>query len=189
MIKLKQIQDIVNKLEITIDMFYVLYLMHVNDKAELRRYKAIVTKYRERTLTDKETSTLIDMGLLGRFADGSYKPTDKFVELFVDKYQAANQFWDAYPSYIKTTEGDRMLPLKLMDVQLFYELYMTTIGGVLSEHAKILEDLKYAVKHKFPFSKIDTYVRSKQWLEVRKVRESGTWLEKNGADNTIEHDF
>ena len=189
MIKLEQIEQILAKFEITIDMFYVLYLMHINDKAQLRKYKAIVMKYRDRTLTDKEIESLLQTGLLTRLPDGSFKPTDKFVELFVDKYRAANQFWDAYPSYIKSGDGEKMLPLKLIDVQLFYELYNTTLGGVLAEHTKIMEDLRYAVKHKFPFSKIDTYVRSKQWLEVRKIRESGIWLDKNGADNNIENDF
>lgn len=189
MIKLQQVQAIINKLEITIDMFYVLYLMHINDKAELRRYRGIILKYREKTLTDIEIKTLEELGLLTRLHDGSFKPSDKFVELFVDKYEAANQFWNTYPAYIKTDDGSKMLPLKIMDVQIFYELYMTTIGGLLSEHAKIMEDLKYAVKHRFPFSKIDTYIRSKQWLEVRKVRESGTLLDRNGGDNTIEHDF
>lgn len=175
------------KYEITIEMLTVLLLMNMHDKKKMRAYKDIALLYNPTVLNDKEKQALTNKGFLQTKAGGGYLTTRIFQDLFADKYEVANEFWNIYPGY--TLSGDNRFPLKNTDITVFRELYIRTINYLIDEHTEIVKDIQYGIDNNFGFTKIDNFVRNKQWIEIRKIRNSTDKRIDTTGGTTLEHDF
>lgn len=182
MIKIEDITEVCNKHQITVEMFYIMYLMFSKNKRALQDYSKIAKLYRERALSDKEIKALIDKQLIVKKPDGSIVPSTIFNELFITKYEGADKVWEAYPSYTDGSDGKR-LPLKSMDIAVFREIYITVIGPLKEHSDELVLDIKFAITNKYSLPKISTFIQSRQWEELRKERNSGFNLDEHNDDD------
>lgn len=107
--------------------------------------------------TDKRTISISDIEI-----------TDKFTNIFVDKFKAAEEFWEAYPPFL-ISNGKR-LPLTYWNTDVMREEYHKRIKGSMVEHIEVMKDLKYAVENDLVGAKMETFVCSEQWKTIRKMR-------------------
>ncbi|MBS1960737.1 MAG: hypothetical protein JST04_00870 [Bdellovibrionales bacterium] len=160
--------------------FLLLYLLrwkeHDKDKAlELIKLykKAFPTDNSKNFMGKEQFEDLIRRGFMTRI-DPNRTDVDnlvigeKFTHIFVDEYEAGNEFWDKYPPII-TSEG-RNYPMKMMDKNEFRRLYWKAIKGNKEEHEEVLKDLDYAISKNLVKGKIENFLKSEQWLEIRKIR-------------------
>jgi hypothetical protein len=139
----------------------------------------IIAKYKEAFPTDDGSmigkfplQDLVDRGFIIRLDDGktvdSFEITTKFAKIFVDEFEAGNQFWDLYPAFV-VTEGKR-LPLSTMDKNLFRKIYSDRINHDFEEHTEVMKDLQYAVDEGLINMGIEKFVRSEMWSKIRQMR-------------------
>lgn len=98
----------------------------------------------------------------------AYELTDKFTNIFIDKFECAKELWELYPSFV-LSDGKRF-PLTLCDEDKFREDYAKKINFSREEHDEVIKDLKYAKDNNLIKGKIDTFVASRHWLAIRKER-------------------
>jgi hypothetical protein len=98
--------------------------------------------------------------------------TDKFLDniLLADADKAAQEFWDAYPSY--AFFNSKRAPLKSCDKEKLIKLYVSKIKYSKEEHLRILAALDYAKRNELTNMSIVNWVSSEQWKEVEKVQSS-----------------
>ena len=152
-------------------------LMHLLYK---KRYDLIIS-YKKRFPTDDKTMIgmvptlqLITEGFIEPIEGleegkpvkaAKYVLTDKFTSIFIDTYEAGNEFWDLYPAY-----SSQRYPLTLMDKNEFRVLYAERINQDIAEHHNVMLDLQYAVEQDLVKGKIETAVKSEIWSAWRKLR-------------------
>jgi hypothetical protein len=158
--------------KVTADQFLFLYLIHTNDYASLYRYINEVRKFKKEEIQDLEDrGYVINLGHNGTYAD-NFMVTDKFLSgiLLSDVNEAAQEFWDRYPSF--AFFNGKRAPLKSCDKEKLFKLYADKVKYLLSEHSRILEALDYAVRNDLAQMSIVKWVASEQWIEVEKVFQS-----------------
>lgn len=115
---------------------------------------------------------LIDRGYIIVKGNGrtllDYELTDKFLDLYIGKVEAGDEFWEKYPATITSKGVD--YPMKLMDKHKFYDIYWNLIKQSREEHRQVMLDLEYAIENSLLRGKLETFVTSAQWTEVRKIR-------------------
>jgi hypothetical protein len=163
---------ILAKKKVTADQFLFLYLTHTNDFASLYRYISEVRKFKPEELEDLETrGYLINLNPKDNltYAD-NYMVTDLFLDgiLLADIDQAAQEFWDAYPSF--AFFNSKRAPLKSCDKEKLTKLYAAKIKYSKEEHLRILAALDYAKRNELTNMSIVNWVSSEQWKEVEKVQ-------------------
>ena len=158
--------------KLTQQQFLFLSLLRLNNKELVRKYKSAICSDGDKIIGDVLLDDLIHRGYVNW--DGktntfkSYVLTDKFLDIFVDKYIAGNEIWNLYPSIVQS--GGRTFPLSLMDKNEFRELYFNAINGSRLEHEEVMKDLTYGIEQSLIKGKIDMFVKSEFWLELRKLR-------------------
>lgn len=155
---------------------------------QLNKFKSLIKKYDRKPLTGAEISRLLELEYIVKQRNGTFTVGDGFASLFIDKYKAADEFWNAYPSFI--TINKKRVPLKSIDFRIFRDKYFTAINGNVIEHTKILSILEYAKDQDFTFTKIETFISSKQWKEIQKERDKN--LDEGTITtftNSIDNDF
>lgn len=98
----------------------------------------------------------------------SYTITTKFSKIFCDKFEAGNQIWDLYPRIV-TNEG-KNFPLKLWDKNEMRDVYYERINGNYEEHLEVLKDLEYAIENGLIKGKLENFIKSEAWTDIRKER-------------------
>lgn len=98
----------------------------------------------------------------------NYRVSKKFTDIFIDEFEAGNQIWDLYPRAM-VSEG-KEFPLKLMDKNEMRKEYYKRIRGNNDEHFEVIKDLEYAIENRLIKGKIETFVKSEAWLDIRKER-------------------
>lgn len=98
----------------------------------------------------------------------NYKITTKFSKIFCDKFNAGNEVWDLYPRMI-LSQG-KNFPLKLWDKNEMRETYYNRIKGSYEEHLEVLQDLKYAIDNNLIKGKLENFIKSEAWTDIRKER-------------------
>lgn len=94
---------------------------------------------------------------------------EKFLEIFINDYQAALEIYELYPSFITLNTGVQV-PLKTMDINVFKEIYALKINNDLKEHFKVIEDLKYGIENNLITIGINKFITSEFWKSLRKLR-------------------
>lgn len=104
-------------------------------------------------------------------------------DLIIDKVRStyALEFWEAYPSDFYS-EG-KMFPLRLMDYDLFTDIYNTIISGELEKHTEMMLDIEYAKANGFINYSIEKFIRSKAWQSIRKLRLMNSGVSERISNN------
>lgn len=165
---------------LTVSQYILLYYTYFNNVELLQKY-ANVASYEGKLIGPALAQDLIDKGLVVK-ENGTYKVTEKFTNMFVDKNVITEQLLKAYPTFVTTTNGTN-LPLKLVSLEELKALYFEAIGGSKEEHYEVLKDIKYGKDNGLIKGKIDTFVKSKFWLSLRDLRLSSLPLESKSQDD------
>jgi hypothetical protein len=67
------------------------------------------------------------------------------------------------------SEGKRF-PLKIANETKLIPLYSKKIDNLLEEHKEILLDVEFMVTNNMIFCKLENFIESRLWLEIRKER-------------------
>ncbi|PHS35677.1 MAG: hypothetical protein COA82_03440 [Alkaliphilus sp.] len=165
------IKKLLNNIEtvgITPTMYVFCYLLMKNNMSQLNSLKATIKAHGRKPLTEKEIEALLKRGFLIKQQNNTYICGKPFKSLFIDKYNAAEEFWNVYPSFIEI--GGRNVSIKSYSIAKFREQYEKILDGDYKEHQRILDDVIYAKENEFQFSKINTFLDSRQWLVIREKR-------------------
>jgi hypothetical protein len=106
--------------------------------------------------------------------------TKKFSKLYTDKWEAADQIKEIYPAFLKS--DGKVYPLTLWSEDTLRETYWKKIKGLHSEHLEVIEDITYALKHNLIKGKLQNFVESRAWLELRKIRKGEVKVSKRGIE-------
>lgn len=131
-------------------------------------------------LTTEQKEDLIKRGFLEK--NGNKIKIGKLgEEMFIDRYIAAQEAWDAYPAFSRNS--DKTFPLKGVDKNSFVNLYWKVYKGIRSEHKDILEDIEYGNFNGLINMRIDNFFNAEMYKEFRKMRrtssDSDTSIETN----------
>lgn len=194
MLNIEKLMPFLIDIELTVDEFLILHLKHLNRKTLLNAYKRKFFKNKQGILSIEAKQKIVKLGYMEKDDtrdDGDfYYITSKFEKLYVDEFNAGNEFWREYPGF--TIIKGKHAPLMNTDKNAFRRLYFNTIEGLKEEHKQILLDVKYGVKHDMINVKIVDFVRSEAWEQIRPLRLQGTTANIKGIVQTQqddEHEF
>lgn len=165
--------NFITKNKLTQAQFLMMYLLY------RKRYESI-NKYKEAFPTDDNTmigegakQELIKRGFIEKVNDeekaSSYQLTNRFLSIFLkDHFEAADQFWDKYPGFIKINGNP--IPLTNMDKYRFANIYAERIDYSVDEHLEVMKDLDYGVENNLIRSNIEKFVMSEGWTKLRSLR-------------------
>lgn len=152
--------------------FLLMYLLHLQRFDLIEEYKQMFPTEDGSSIGTHSFNDLLTRGFIERTGETntaiSYRLTDKFIHIFIDKFECSEQLWKAYPSFI-IREGKRYT-LKLTDEDELRELYAKKINYSREEHDRVMEDLKYAVENNLIVGTIRNFVLSRQWNSIREER-------------------
>ncbi len=153
--------------------FLFLLLVYKKKWKLIEEYKKIFPSEDGSMIGKQMREDLVRQGFFKRVNPDSdkadnYTITEKFSNIFADEYEVGNQIWDLYPKDI--TSGGKTYPLKLMDKNELRKEYYNRIKGNYEEHLEVLEDLKYAIENNLIKGKIENFVKSEAWTDIRKER-------------------
>lgn len=94
--------------------------------------------------------------------------TDKFTDLYVDKYTAFYNLKQVYPDF--SNINGKKVPLQSANEETYSTLYIKKINGSLIEHKEILKDVIFAIEHNINFTSLKNFIESRTWLSYRKAR-------------------
>ena len=149
----------------------------------------------DNTIIGKEIfNDLIRKGFIIQLKKGTtvndFKITDKFIKNFINKNEAVKELFDLYPAFYES--GGIKYPLTLVDEEVLATTYYEKIGGDLQEHFEILKDISYGIDNGLIKGKIEIFIKSKQWINIRKLREADIKQEEknnNGESGKFESEF
>lgn len=119
-------------------------------------------------LTAKDKEVLREKGLVRIDNLGRYVVSNKFKNLYVNKDVATEEVFRIYPPYVKQ-EG-KIIAACVMDRSVFANLYNIAIMSFSEEHQEVLKDIEYGKSHKLLNIGIEKFLKSKYWLDIRKIR-------------------
>jgi hypothetical protein len=184
MLTSEQILQIVTEYGITVEMLHLAILVDEVDRPRIGTYRDIYLKYHEKFPNPKELEGLVQQKFIERLPNGKYVATNKFRDLFVDKFKASHEFFNAYPTYIKSADG-KSYPLKNVDIRVFQDIYGTVIK-TKSEHELVMQALHYAIHNDYGFVKIDVFIKNRMFDQIiNDMNERGT----SNLSTIIENDF
>ena len=182
------------KNKLTQSQFLFLYCLYHKKYELLRKYKEMFPTP-DNTIIGKEIfNDLIRKGFIIQLKKGTtvndFKITDKFIKNFINKNEAVKELFDLYPAFYES--GGIKYPLTLVDEEVLATTYYEKIGGDLQEHFEILKDISYGIDNGLIKGKIEIFIKSKQWINIRKLREADIRQEEknnNGESGKFESEF
>ncbi len=165
--------DFITKNSLSQAQFLMLYLMYRKKYECINTYKKFFPKEDGSMIGKEEKQDLLERGFLIQVGNenkvGDYIVGEQFTKIFLANiHEAANQFWDKYPGFVKINGTDT--PLTNMDRYKFAVLYGERIDYSVEEHIEVLKDLDYGVSNGLIRMNIENFVRSEQWKALRKNR-------------------
>ncbi len=158
--------------ELTQPQFLLLYCMYREKWELIAKYKKAFPSDDGSMIGNIYREDLVNRGFLIQIEDGDtadcFEITKKFAKIFVDEFEAGNEFWDIYPAFV-ISEGKR-LPLSTMDKNLFRKIYSDRINHDFEEHKEVMKDLKFAIDEGLINMGIEKFVRSEMWSKIRGMR-------------------
>lgn len=164
------------KHKLTQPQFLLLYLLYKKEIHHIDAYKKAFPTPDGSMIGGIPLKQLIDEGYLARIKNhGNEKIistelilTDKFTYIFVDSFEAGEELVAAYPAFM--TKGGNRMPLKFGDINQLRKLYAGAINNSKEEHKEVLLDVEYAKENNLIMGKLENFILSKAWLDVRKIR-------------------
>lgn len=135
---------------------------------------ALVGKIQKEVLNGKpylpkeRIEEFIKRGYLVKTQNG-YQLGRNFTDTFVDGNKATEEFYNAYPDFMRTKEGVQ-IPLTGMDRETFKRIYMAKIHHSVDEHLEIIKDVQYGANQNMINMGINKFLSSEQWRALRKLR-------------------
>lgn len=180
MLNVERYLNFIVKNKLTQQQFLFLFLLKLKEVDQpkavelIKLYKnAFPSEKDDRFLSKELMDDIVRRGYVIREVEGrtdfnNYTLGTKFANIFVNEYEAGNEFWDKYPPMISS--AGQTFPMKLMDKNEFRKLYWKAINGNKQEHEEVIKDLDYAIEKSLIRGKIENFLKSEQWLEIRKIR-------------------
>ncbi len=164
------------KHKLTQPQFLLLYLLYKKEIHHINAYKKAFPTPDGSMIGDIPLKQLIDEGYLARIKNhgnekvlsGELILTDKFTYIFVDSFQAGEELIEAYPAFM-VKQGNKM-PLKFGDAGNIRKIYAIAISHSKEEHREVLKDVEYAKENGLIMGKLENFILSKAWNDVRKIR-------------------
>ncbi len=160
------------KNKLTSNQFLLLLLIYEKKWKLITEYKLMFPTDDGSMIGKFPLEDLIQRGFINKVKDNpkadSYIITKKFTKIFCDEFEAGNQIWDLYPRII--VSGGVEFALKLTDKNEFRKEYHKRIRGNYEEHLEVIKDLEYAIENRLIKGKIENFVKSEAWTDIRKER-------------------
>jgi hypothetical protein len=147
--------------------YILLHLVYLGRKDLIELYKNTVLEGMK-VIPKTEMEVLREKGFLKFNNRNEYIIAEKFLDLFVDKFIATDEVFEAYPAFVNSNGVD--IPLTTMDRNVFANMYMSAIQGNLEEHREILKDIAFAKEQKLLNFGIEKFITSRVWLKIRERR-------------------
>lgn len=158
---------------------YILYRVTTYQEIELQETAELYAKHYPNdsgTMLSKHSiEKLIERGFI--VIDENQVPviTEKFGNIFIDMFEAANELWNLYPD--KAVSDGKSYPLKTMSKSDMRNIYASIINQDLEEHKEVVKDLKYAVENGQITTGIRKFIEAAMWEGIRK--------ERNGTETIV----
>jgi hypothetical protein len=133
----------------------------------VKKYKTMFPTDDNSMIGDYYINDLIKKELLIPNGDG-FKLGDKFLSIYINKHTATEEIFDIYPNSIEI-DGS-FAPLTVMDRNVFANLYEIAIQSSYLEHLEVIKDINYGIENRKLNLKIENFLKSKYWLNLRKER-------------------
>lgn len=153
--------------KITERQFLLLYLVYLKRNDLISLYKE---KYLEgmKAIPKKEMEDLRVKGFLVFNTRNEYIISDKFHNMFIDKFSSTDEIFEVYPAFMNHQGVD--IPLKAMDRNVFANMYIQAIQANAEEHREVLKDIEFGKDQKLLNFGIEKFVSSRFWLVLREKR-------------------
>lgn len=173
MVDVERYVPFLKKHKLTQNQFLFLLLVHQKKWKLIEEYKAMFPTDDGSMIGKAMREDLYNRGFFEKDDPKSekadnYKISKKFSRIFADKFEVGNELWDLYPRALLSEGKD--YPLKLMDKNEFRNIYYERINGSYDEHLEVIKDLEYAIEHRMLKGKIENFVKSEAWADIRKER-------------------
>lgn len=154
--------------DFTLTQYIVLYLQN---KGQSKITSAYIKHSKKFGVNVKEQILNLERrGYLEATSPGKFKITRKGKDVFTGKFDAANEFWEAYPGFGRIK--GKTIPLSTMDFTVFRHMYNDLINDNREEHDEIMKDLKYDIERGLTVG-MGKYLSSRMYLKTRQERKSG----------------
>ena len=147
--------------------FLGLYLAYSKRNDLIEMYKKEFTDGMK-IIPPEDLADLRTKGYINTSPQGDPILTDKFKHIFIDKFQATDEIFAAYPSFMYNQGVN--IPLAAMDRSVFANLYEIAIMGSIEEHFDIMADIAYGKQQGLLNIGLEKFLKSKHWLSIRKKR-------------------
>jgi len=159
--------------------FLLLYLIKTKKQTVMKEYAKGFPTEDGSLIGSILRDDLINRGYLIKVGEGtgidSYDVSQELHDLFIkDAWIAASEFWSKYPAFISI--GGKNIPLTVADRYEFSILYSEAIGFSIDEHKEVMKDLDYGNEKSLLKSNIETFVKSRGWEGIRKLRLNETTI-------------
>lgn len=157
----------------------LMYLLYHEEYELLEMYKEMFPTEDGSAIGSIGLNDLVARGFIVRASEGDgmakdFMLTDKFTEIYADKFVVGEELWSAYPSHL--VKEDKTYPLTLTDEDELREKYWTKIKGMREEHEEVMKDLDFAKKNGLIQGTIKNFVGSRQWMAFREMRSKADTL-------------
>lgn len=171
-IEIERYVDFIVKHDLSQRQFLFLYLIYMKRFDLMKKYLEKYPCENGKFLSTFEMENLVMKGFLIKVDSkgnvNDYTLGETFKCIFIDKHIASAELLNEYPPFM--IDNGKKMPLTLMDSFELMNTYAQRIGHSLDEHYEVMKDLKYAVDNNLIKYKIESFVRSEQWKQIRKLR-------------------
>ena len=161
------------KNKLTPSQFLLLYLIRTKKQSIMKEYSEAFPTEDGSFIGSILRDDLIQRKLLIKVKEGKtidcYEVGEELERLFIkDSWIAAGEFWNKYPPFVSI--NGKNIPLTVADRYEFTILYSEAIGHSIDEHLEVLQDIEFGVNKELIKSNIETFVKSRGWEAIRKIR-------------------
>lgn len=172
MVEIERYIKFITKNNLTQSQFLFLYLLHRKRFDLIKEYRNVFPSEDGTVIGKVLRNDLLDRGFIIKLDENetaaSYQIGAAFKAIFVDKFEAATEIKDLYPSF--AISDGRKFPLTLVDVYEIASLYGERIGYEIAEHEEVKKDLQYGIEQGLVKCGLDKFIRSEFWKALRKLR-------------------
>lgn len=164
---------LLNRLNVTCEQFLYLSLIHEHMYASLYAYSENNKGFSKQLIGDLVEKGYLECTTKNRkdlYVD-SYETTALFKNALysADKSSAADEFWNAFPSFIVIDA--KKIPAKSVDKDKFFKAYYDKVGKYPDLHQRVMSALQYAKVNAMISMGLEKWFSSEQWEEILKDKE------------------
>jgi len=157
--------------KLTADEFLFMWLCHTKDWANIYKYVEFVGGFQPSMIRKLEDRGLvINVNKRGEYFADSFIVAEDFAgKAFSEDFeQCAQEFWDAYPSWL-WIDGKKM-PAKNWDMMAFEKFYVSKVKNTPGLHTRIMRALRYQTESSAGEINvgIEKCLKTDQYVEIEK---------------------